>query len=60
MSGSCWTEKLGITTSSKNSLKEALIAGWGNITGRETSNLVGSIRRRLQAVIETKDGPTKY
>lgn len=41
-------------------LKTALQDIWANIEEDTTRNLVGSMKRRLQAVIEAKGGPTKY
>lgn len=45
---------------SKESLKSALKDEWGEIDPNETNNLVKSMRRRLEAVIKAKGGPTKY
>lgn len=41
-------------------LKEKLKEEWRNITPSETENLVNSMPRRLQAVIDARGGPTKY
>jgi len=46
--------------SSKESLKTALMTEWDQIGANETENLVKSMGRRLQAVIDAKGGPTKY
>lgn len=44
----------------KTDLKAALEEAWKEITVNETKNLVRSMSRRLQAVIDSKGGPTKY
>lgn len=41
-------------------LKEKLQEEWQQITPSETENLVASMPRRLQAVIDARGGPTKY
>ncbi|CAK9796254.1 Transposable element Tc1 transposase [Anthophora quadrimaculata] len=46
--------------SNKNDLKNALQEEWANIDGNITNNLIASIPRRLQAVIDSKGYPTKY
>lgn len=49
-----------VHTSSKDSLKNALKQSWAEITPDVTNNLIQSMPRRLQAVIESRGGPTKY
>lgn len=44
----------------RNSLKDALERAWNEITPEITENLVSSMPKRLQAVIDSKGGPTKY
>lgn len=44
----------------KQKLKDALQKCWSEITPDVTENLVASMPRRLQAVIDAKGGPTKY
>lgn len=44
----------------KNQLKAILREEWQNISSDITENLVNSIPRRLQAVVEAKGFPTKY
>lgn len=46
--------------SSKESLKNALSMEWQKISQNDTTRLVRSMRRRLQAVIDAGGGPTKY
>ncbi|GBP03423.1 Transposable element Tcb1 transposase [Eumeta japonica] len=46
--------------SSRETLKTALIRAWSEITPDITENLVNSMPRRLQAVIDAQGGPTKY
>jgi transposase len=46
--------------SNKKTLKEALIKAWAEITPEITRNLVLSMPRRLQAVIDAEGGPTRY
>lgn len=43
-----------------NQLKTALQREWDAIPREVTSNLVDSMRRRLEAVLKAKGGPTKY
>lgn len=50
--------KLKIT--SRDSLKQALSTSWAEISADVTENLVLSMPNRLQAVIESNGGPTKY
>lgn len=45
---------------SRNIFKETLQKAWSEITTSETENLVLSMPRRLQAVIDSQGGPTKY
>lgn len=45
---------------SKDSLRNAISTEWEKITSQETRNLVGSMKRRLEAVILANGGPTKY
>ena len=45
---------------SRDELKIALEEAWKEISPDETRNLVRSMPRRLQAVIDAKGGPTKY
>lgn len=45
---------------SKESLKKALKQIWSEISPPETESLVLSMPRRLQAVIDSHGGPTKY
>lgn len=47
-------------TTSRETLKTALIRAWAEITPDITENLVNSMPRRLQAVIDAQGGPTKY
>jgi transposase len=46
--------------SNKNELKQALKEEWDKIPPSVTANLVSSMPRRLQAVIDAKGNPTKY
>lgn len=46
--------------SSAAMLKERIIEAWNSITSGELTNLVESMPRRLQAVIDANGGPTKY
>lgn len=46
--------------SNKKELKEALKEEWDKIPSSVTANLVNSMPRRLQAVIDAKGNPTKY
>lgn len=48
------------TITDKHSLKTALERAWSTISADVTENLVLSMPRRLQAVINAKGGPTKY
>jgi len=49
-----------VSISSKQQLKDRLTHVWSNLKDDVTKNLVNSMPRRLQAVIEAKGGPTKY
>lgn len=44
----------------KDSLKTALQQAWAEITPDVTENLVLSMPRRMQAVVDSNGGPTKY
>lgn len=44
----------------KETLKTELLAAWNAIPPTITRNLVQSMQKRLQAVITTNGGPTKY
>ena len=44
----------------REELKTALVEIWGTIGEEVTSNLIDSMKRRLEAVIAAKGGPTKY
>ncbi|CAK9833195.1 Transposable element Tcb1 transposase [Anthophora retusa] len=44
----------------KQSLKTALEEGWKKIPSDFTAKLVHSVPRRLKAVLDAKEGPTKY
>lgn len=44
----------------KETLKQALRDAWDSIPPEVTTNLVSSMPRRLEAVIMSKGGPTKY
>lgn len=46
--------------SSRETLKNALLEAWKEIPSTTTENLVASMPRRLQAVIDANGGPTKY
>ncbi|CAH2090925.1 unnamed protein product [Euphydryas editha] len=52
--------KASVAITDKKSLKEALKKNWADITSDITENLVMSMPRRLQAVIDAKGGSTKY
>lgn len=45
---------------SKETLKTALREAWEELPPSVTSNLVQSMQRRMQAVIDARGGPTKY
>jgi transposase len=44
----------------REELKTALVEIWGTISEEVTSKLIDSMKRRLEAVIAAKGGPTKY
>lgn len=60
----CWDilkRKVGAKKArNTDELKTALEEAWGEISPGETKNLVSSMPRRLQAVIDANGGPTKY
>ena len=45
---------------SKEDLKNVLSEVWENIEEEVCQKLVGSMRKRFQAVIKARGGPTKY
>lgn len=53
-----WVRKT--TIKSKQDLKNALIREWSKISSETNSKLVYSMKRRLNAVLESKGGATKY
>ena len=48
------------TISKKQELKSALKDEWKKIATETTTKLVNSMHNRLNAVLESKGGPTKY
>ncbi|GFY38995.1 transposable element Tc1 transposase [Trichonephila inaurata madagascariensis] len=46
--------------SSKETLRKAIEHAWAQISPETTKNLVMSVPNRMQAVIASKGGPTKY
>lgn len=52
--------EVSVAITNENALKKALKKNWTEITSAITENLVISMPRRLQAVIDAKGGPTKY
>ena len=48
------------SVTSKETLKKAIELAWSQITPETTKNLVMSMPNRIQAVVTSKGGPTKY
>ena len=46
--------------SNKEYLKRALLEEWNEISADVTQNLVSSMPRRIQSILNAKGGPTKY
>lgn len=44
----------------KKDLKKALVEEWDKIGSDETTNLISSMPKRIQAVLDANGGPTKY